>query len=276
MPELPEIETIRRGLVETVLDRPILSVAARGKVVKDGSAAFGAALEGRRFTGLERRGKMLIFSLSRKRSDRTAHYLLARLGMTGRLLYAGKGETEGGKHCFMVIRFRGASLSYCDPRQFGSLRVVDAAGLERRLQEFGPEPLDKKFTPGVLRRVLAGSRTSIKALLLDQKRIAGIGNIYADEVLFASGVDPRRRADSLTRAEADRLHGNIKRILRRAIVERGTTVSDYVDAAGRRGGYQRFLRVYGRAGKECPVCGGTVQRLQVAGRGTHYCPKCQK
>ena len=259
-----------------MLNKPILSVVARGKVVKDGPAALRLALEGRRFTALERRGKMLIFPLSRKRTDRTARYLLARLGMTGRLLYAGGGEAAGGKHCFVTIRFRRASLSYCDPRQFGSLRVVDVVGLEQKLREFGPEPLEEGFTPEVLRARLAGSRMSIKALLLDQKRLAGIGNIYADEVLFAAGVDPRRRADSLTRAETDRLFRAIRRILKRAIVERGTTVSDYVDASGRHGGYQRFLKVYGRAGQECPGCGGTVQRLRIAGRGTNYCPACQK
>lgn len=280
MPELPEIETIRKGLEETILGRPILAVEVRdARLVRPGKAALVRGLEGRKFTRVARRGKMLIFSLGQKKGECAKSYLLARLGMTGRLVYAAaKSEQEAppSKHCHVLIRFSQARLAYCDARRFGHLELADEAGLAEKLARFGPEPLEKSFTLGVWRALLRGRRTAIKALLLDQARIAGIGNIYADEILFRAGVDPRRAAATLTDGETSKLYRAIRSILRQAIRARGTTVSDYVDATGRSGGFQNRLQVYGREGERCPGCAGKVQRIQVAGRSTHFCPRCQK
>jgi len=290
MPELPEIETIRMGLSKKALGKPILNVRINNEaVLRNAKREFEKALQGKTVMEVRRRGKMLIFAIAEKDGKPTGKGLLARLGMTGRLVYFDKEDALWGgysymhkksyahKHCHFVLCFKGGEvLLFCDSRRFGYLMIVDEAGLETKLRAFGPEPLDRGFTWHKLREIMDRHKTSVKAFLLNQRYVAGIGNIYADEVLFDAGIMPTRSVSSLSRGEIRALHGSIKRILKKAVQKRGTSFSDYVDASGERGGFQDFLRVYGRRGKPCIGCGGSVKRTVVAGRGTNFCPKCQK
>jgi formamidopyrimidine-DNA glycosylase len=290
MPELPEIETIRRGLSESVLHKPILKVDVNNaSVLRTEEKRFDHALRGHSFGEVNRRGKMMIFPLVAKGGKRTGEYLIARLGMTGRLVSFGAEDALWGsesykqkdsysyKHCHVAIRFADKSLLlYCDSRRFGYMEILDEEGLRKKLAKFGPEPLEKGFTLRTLVRIMEGRKTGIKAFLLNQSCIAGIGNIYADEILFDAGIMPTRKVVSLTLAEKAALYKSMRRILRKAVEKRGTSFSDYVDATGKEGSYQKSLRIYGRAGEPCLGCKGKVQRMVVAGRGTNYCSVCQK
>jgi formamidopyrimidine-DNA glycosylase len=290
MPELPEIETIRRGLEETILRMPILKVDVNNaSVLKTDKKRFIAALEGKELSDVRRRGKMLIFSLADRSGKADGEYLIARMGMTGRLVYFGAEDALWGsgsyadkdsfshKHCHVALRFKnGSTLLFCDSRRFGYMEILDEKGLDVKMRGFGPEPLDGKFRARDFEKIVAGKKTNIKALLLDQKRVAGIGNIYADEILFEAGVRPDRLADGLTADETRRIHAAMKSVLKKAVEKRGTTFSDYVDSGGKEGGYQKFLKVYGRAGEKCSECGTVVRKMRLAGRGTNYCPVCQK
>lgn len=289
MPELPEIETIRRGLLEKVLEKPILSVRVNNEeILRSPRRRFTQTLKGKEFISIGRRGKMLIFTIAEEGGEPTGRFFLARLGMTGRLVYFDEenGSREGNSyarkksyahaHCHFILGFESSgSLLFCDSRKFGYLEIVDEAGLEAKLRRFGPEPLDKSFTWQALEKILDKRKVSIKALLLNQECIAGIGNIYADEILFDAGIMPTRRA-SLEREEIRSLHRSMKRILKKAVEKRGTSFSDYVDAAGEKGNFQNFLKIYGRQGKPCIGCSGIVERMVVAGRGTNFCRSCQK
>lgn len=289
MPELPEIETIKRGLTDKVVGKPVLKVVVNNAgVVRNTKAVFVKLLTDARFLEVRRRGKMLVLPFLGVQGGQK-RYLLIRLGMTGRLVYFGREDgLWGGKsfedkksyshrHCHVILELAGDSdLLFCDIRKFGYMEIVDEKKLGLRLESFGPEPLDAGFTLPVLRRIIQGKKTNIKALLLDQKRIAGIGNIYADEILFDAGVMPTRRVDSLEDAEVSRIYRAIGKILQKAVKNRGTTFSDYVDASGNGGGFQKYLRVYGRKGERCFACAGKVEKMRLNGRGTHFCPKCQK
>ncbi len=214
----------------------------------------------RRVIRIRRRGKYIIFKLDKG-------FLVMHLRITGRLIL---GELRGPE-TRAILHFRGASLSFLDRRRMATAEFVeDISWLEARL---GPEPLgDLSWLPGALRE----SRRPIKVWLLDQKNIAGIGNIYASEVLFVAGIDPRRPANSLSEEEAVRLSRAIREVLAEAIAHRGTTFSDYRDSSGDPGGYQEFLRVYRRAGKPCKKCGTPIERIELGGRGTFFCPRCQR
>jgi formamidopyrimidine-DNA glycosylase len=290
MPELPEIETIRKGLLEKVLEKPVLSVRINNeKVLRSPRSRFTKALKGNKFADIGRRGKMLIFTIGKESGELTGDYFLARLGMTGRLVYFDEEDAIWGgnsyvhkksyahKHCHFIFRFEGGgALLFCDSRKFGYLEIVDEAELRAKISKFGPEPLDKDFTWRKLEEILDGRKTNLKAFLLNQGRIAGIGNIYADEILFDAGIMPTRSVVSLSQEEIQALHGSMKRILKKAVQKRGTSFSDYVDAAGKKGSFQDFLKIYGRQGKPCISCGGIVERIVVAGRGTNFCRACQK
>jgi len=320
MPELPEVETIRRDLAAGLVGRKIVSVDILSpKSASPSGAIFKSALLRRRITETGRRGKLLIFRLSpisRSSSSRSSSrravydYLLIHLKMTGQLIYldgrkkiagghslskAGRAPLSSGlslgesfssavggdlpnKHTRAVLSFSGGGrLFFNDLRKFGYLKLVDQAELNRLLvANYGPEPLTAAFTPAALARVLARKSAKVKALLLDQTLIAGLGNIYVDEALHAAGLRPQRTGASIKPAEIKRLHGAINRIIRRAIKHRGTTFSDYVDSRGRRGNFSRLLLVYGRGGEACRNCGHPLLKTKVAGRGTHYCQYCQK
>jgi formamidopyrimidine-DNA glycosylase len=271
MPELPEVEVIRRDLAPRVQGRRIceVSITERRLTRRRGTPAEVAGeLLGCRVTALRRRGKFLLFDLGRQS-------LIVRLGMTGQLLWAeGRGDFAADEHTHAVLSFEGGRrLVYRDIRKFGEMFLLPSATVERTLG-VGIEPLDPGFTPRALQQACQGKRR-IKTLLLDQRRIAGIGNIYADEALFRAGIRPTRRAGSLRLDEIARLHAAIRRVLRAGIRHRGSSISDYRDASGRPGRFAALHRVYQRQGKPCLTCGAPIRRILLGQRGTHYCPACQ-
>lgn len=290
MPELPEVETVRRDLAAAVLNKKIKEVKIISrKTIKNQPADFLKLLSGQKFISLDRIGKLLIFNLSDKK-----HFLLIHLKMTGQLIYIAGTKIIAGGHSlsglnngatralpnkasrFYVVLSDNSHLFFNDQRNFGYARIVDAAELQKIKAKYGIEPLTANFTLPLFSAIFKKRAKNIKALLLDQSLVAGVGNIYADEVLFASGIAPQRRANTLTKSEIGSLFKNLKLLLAKAIKYRGTTFSDYVDAYGRRGGFSRFLRVYGRSSQECYQCGQALKKAKIAGRGTTYCAKCQK
>jgi formamidopyrimidine-DNA glycosylase len=286
MPELPEVETIARGLDSRVAGDVIESVwlGSKPEPLKSAAREIVAALEAKRISGVRRVGKHIVFDLEnggRASSARKTHKTtrartpapistktqwIVHLGMTGRMLVC-PAEEEIEKHTHAVARLAsGRQLRFVDPRRFGRLSV--ASGFEAP----GSEPLDVElaaFTALFRRR-----KTPIKSALLNQKLLSGVGNIYADESLFRAQVRPRRRAASLTREELGRLHQSVREVLREAIALGGSSISDYVDSDGEEGFFQLQHRVYGREGEACLVCRTPVKRVVIAGRSAHYCPKC--
>lgn len=284
MPELPEVQTIVSDLQARSLQKKIGQVRVLlPKIVKNGPKKFAQELKGNSIATASRRGKLMIFGLS------SGKHLLVHLRMTGQLIYqdqsgilaGGHGEEVGelpGKHTHVEICFQdGSRLYFNDQRQFGVLQVVPKDKLEGHLAKFGPEPLGKEFTLAKFKEILRGRKGNIKALLLDQAKIAGLGNIYADEVLFDASISPNRKANSLEAEEIKKIHQAIRKILRKAIRYRGTTFNDYRDAQGRQGGFLKHLKVYQREGEKCLRCKkGVIKKEKIAGRGTHFCPQCQK
>ncbi len=265
MPELPEVETIVRGL--EITGQRILRV----RVLWPGSVRpspdqFVHRLEGQRVVGVGRRGKWLKVSLSEGDS------LLIHLRMSGRLLFG----RDTHPHTRVVLELEdGRHLCFEDPRKFG--RMVLTRHPEHLLDSLGPEPLSEGFTADLLGEMLAVRRGRLKPLLLNQRFLAGLGNIYTDQALWEAGIHPLRRANTLSAEEVARLHRAIQDVLRRAIERSGTTLNDggYVRADGQPGRFASLLTVYGRAGEPCPRCSTPIVRIRVGGRGTHLCPRCQ-
>ena len=285
MPELPEVETIRRGLNNQIAGLRIKSVQVKkARLVKGSVKKFIAVLTGNVFLEFNRRGKLLIAAL------KSGQFLLIHLKMTGQLIYQhGRQLIAGGhsfvgmdwrlpsRHTHIIISFRdGSRLFFNDLRQFGYMKIVSKIELEKELKKFGIEPLTAGFSLKNFVEIFANKKTTVKALLLNQKLIAGLGNIYADEVCFYAKVKPGRRVYSLTEGEIKKLYQGCRVILAKAVKARGTTFSDYVDADGRQGGFIKFLKVYGRKGEKCRRCRrGVIVKIKQGGRGTHYCPVCQ-
>ncbi len=303
MPELPEVETIARGLDKRIAGDVIESVwlGSKPEPLKSSPQEIAAVLEHSRIVHVRRVGKHIVFDLESygaQVSKSARHGAPARsktlgapglagsetrvhaqwivhLGMTGQLLIASP-TTETAKHTHAVLKLKsGRELRFVDFRRFGRLAVVRMTPeRETGFNAPGAEPLDitiEDFIPLFHHR-----KTPIKSALLNQKLLSGVGNIYADESLFRAKVRPRRRAASLTRAELEKLHNGLKQVLREAIRLGGSSVSDYVDAEGREGFFQLKHRVYGREGKPCLVCGTPIKRVIIAGRSSHYCPHCQE
>ncbi len=273
MPELPEVETVRRQLESALRGSRIVGVEVLlHRLVRYPSCpAYRRGLKGKTVMAVGRRGKYLLLHLDGGR------VLVFHLGMTGSLRFNAPGEPRP-RHTHLVFRLEdGRELLYVDPRTFGEtalLREGDHRPLPG-LNRLGPEPLEEAFTPQELRRALRG-KCRVKAALLDQSRLAGMGNIYADEALHRAGIHPLRRVDGLSPPEVERLHRAIREVLREAVDRGGSSVSDYVDTRGERGGFQDSHRVYRRAGEPCPRCGETIAREKVAGRSTYFCPRCQR
>jgi formamidopyrimidine-DNA glycosylase len=270
MPELPEVETIATGLQRRVAGDRIESVwlGSKPEPLKSSASSIARTLEGARVEQVRRVGKHIVFDL-RSGRDATPGQWIVHLGMTGRMLVTDPGAGLA-KHTHLVAKLAsGRELRFVDPRRFGRLEV-------RREPFNGPgeEPLSIRRED--FARLFHPRAAPIKALLLNQTLLHGVGNIYADESLFRAGVRPRRRAHSLTRAELTRLHAAIAEVLREAIAAGGSSVSDYVDADGEAGFFQLQHRVYGREAQPCLVCQTKIKKIVVAGRGTHYCPRCQK
>jgi len=269
MPELPEAETIVRGLRPRLQQRVVTAVEVlRPDVLRQDVLAFREGVAGRTVRAVERRAKNVVFPLD---GDRV---LAVNLGMTGRLLHA----PAPGSSRHPAVRFSlddGTTMVFDDVRRFGTVECLAADVWQTRSDRMGPEPLDPAFGPSDLRQALATSRAPMRSWLLDQTRIAGVGNIYANEALYLAGIDPRRPARDVTADEAERLHGAIREVLEQAIRAGGTTLRDYRTAEGDEGRYGNALRVYGRAGLPCPRCGAEIERVVFANRSAFLCPGCQ-
>jgi len=267
MPELPEVETIKNELSPRVVAQSFTKVTIRDPKLVCGCSAkeVRRGLIGQKIESLERRGKYLIFHLSNGRS------LIMHLRMTGSLLLNPK---EVGRYARAVFPLsNGHRLVFNDRRRLGVMWLVDDANTV--VCKLGPEPLDKDFTAGALEERLSRHHIPVKAALLDQCIIAGIGNMYADEALFAARIHPLRKTDDLAPAEVRTLHSSIRRILRRAISSKGASVDTYVRPEGELGTAHFDFKVAHRGGEPCPVCGSTIERVSVQNRGTYFCPKCQ-
>ena len=271
MPELPEVETIRRDLEPLVAGRAIAAVEVDADTIDLLAGmpveALRAALVGRRIVSLGRRGKYLLFALDDGRA------FAAHLRMTGRLVWRAAADPAIAHERARIALDDGHHLRWSDMRKFGTWAVVDDPA--EVVGKLGPEPLDAAFTPAFLRALLAGRTAPVKAVLLDQRRVAGLGNIYVDEALFAARIRPDTPAGEVSRAAAARLHAACREVLEHGIENRGASFSDYVDGQGDPGSQHKYVQVFRRHGKPCYACGGEIARAVVGGRGTHYCPRCQ-
>jgi formamidopyrimidine-DNA glycosylase len=270
MPELPEVEVIRRGLAPLLVGRRFLAVQVGDKRLRQQSSPQDLRrwLLGRRLESLRRRGKYLVFHLEGGAS------LLIHLGMTGRLL-AGPPPSPPLPHVHLVFRMEGGlDLFFQDTRRFGQVLVFPPGVDPPPLAQVGAEPFSRKVTPAWLAEQARGMSRPIKNFLLDARILAGIGNIYACEILWAAGLHPATPAGRLTLSDWDRVLAETRRILKHAIRKGGTTVSDYLNSKGEAGLFQLELLAYGRAGESCR-CGATIQRLVQAGRSSFFCPVCQ-
>jgi formamidopyrimidine-DNA glycosylase len=272
MPELPEVETIARTLEPAIRGRVIAGIELLYRpLLRRGGRKGLEGMKGQRVLGVNRRGKMLLIACE---SGRT---LVFHLKMTGQFLFAGATEPHD-KHTRLVVRFEDGTneLVFRDVRKFGFLLCLegDPMALCAELSALGPEPLDIGLAE--FAALIARKKGRIKSLLLDQTVIAGIGNIYADEMLFEARIHPEIPASSLGKIRVARLYDSMKKILTLAIAEKGSTLQDYRDAEGKAGHFQFFHKVYDRKGEPCVVCGTRVRMRRIGGRSSHFCPKCQR
>lgn len=274
MPELPEVETIRRQLADAVVGRHVNQVEVRysGRI-NIAADEFSQIVEGRIITGIRRRAKMLVIDLS------GGYSLVVHLKMSGKLLLR-EPNHDPGKHTHIMFWLSDEKVMFFDDmRKFGFVRLYRTAELGELVFEparLGSEPLGEEFTPEVFRACLRNhSRSTLKPLLLSQKCVVGVGNIYADETLWKARIRPDRKAGKLSDAEIGRLREAIRCILAKSIERGGTSFDQYRDAAGSRGSYVEMLKVYGRQGKTCERCGSEIRKDRLGGRGTHWCSGCQ-
>lgn len=287
MPELPEVETVRIQLQHALLGKTINGV----EVFHDKTVAHNEAIEeqlvGKTIAAVERIGKLLIFSFVAEADL----FLLAHLKMTGQFLVVDEAGVTGGGHTLStadVSELPGrhtrvafyftdhSTLYFNDMRLFGYCKVVNLEAMQAARTKFGPEPIADTFSIDWFVDTVRKRKAPIKAVLLDQSYIAGLGNIYVDEVLFRAGVHPTRKANSLTKKEAALVGEAARAVLEEAIAVGGTTFQHFVDTGGNNGNFTDYLQVFGRQGAACTVCGTTILKSRVAGRGTHYCPQCQR
>lgn len=273
VPELPEVETIRRTLEPLMVGRRIEQIEVRcARLRWPVSADMAAGLRGRWVRALDRRAKYLIVRL-----DDGARWLV-HFGMSGRLVHSGPGaQGEPEKHDHVIITLSdGGRLTFNDPRRFGFMRLEQSAG-PGSLDGLGPEPLDEAgFHAEYLAERARKTRRAVKDMLMDQSVVAGLGNIYVSEALYVAGIRPRRTARRLTAAECGRIVEAVRVVLAEAIEHRGSTVSDFLDGIGRRGGYQWRRRVYDRASEPCPACATPIKSVVIGQRSSFYCPRCQR
>lgn len=288
MPELPEVETVRRGLETLIVGRVIRSVAVRDspKSFPNTSADVDAFMIGAEIRAVRRRAKVLLVELA------TDYTLVIHLKMTGQLVYRGDQVFGAGhpndsligelpdKSTRVMIEFMDNSwLYFNDQRKFGWIKLIPTIEVPEIdfMKKVGPEPLEAEFTPEAFAaRFARRAKTNIKAALLDQTVMAGVGNIYADESLWGAQISPRRKVADVTPHEFARLYEELRYVMNLAIEKGGSTDKNYVNAEGKRGSYMDFARVFRREGLPCPRCGTTIEKIKWAGRGTHFCPHCQQ
>jgi len=279
VPELPEVETVRRGLLPKLVGRRLVRVVQRRRDLRVPLPhRFAQRVEGREVLGIDRRAKYLLIRLD------DGQTLIAHLGMSGRMTLhdaASAARHPFDRHDHVVLETdQGWQVRFNDARRFGLMLLErdDAVPGHKLFKDLGPEPLDESFDGAALAERLAGRRTSIKAALLDQKTLVGVGNIYACEALFLAGISPRRSAHTVQGERAERLVAAIKQVLMRAIDDGGSTLRDHVQPGGELGYFQTRFNVYDRVGAVCPTrdCGRAVRRLVQSGRSTFYCSHCQR
>ena len=272
MPELPEVETVARGLDQRIAGDVIESVwlGAKPEPLKSSAQEIADALDSKKISRVHRMGKHIVFDLTSANGKNPSAQTqwIVHLGMTGSLRVCSPDATAE-KHTHAVLRLAsGRELRFIDPRRFGRLSVIE------NFEAPGAEPL--QISVEEFAKLFRARKTPIKSALLNQKLLSGVGNIYADEALFRAGIRPKRRAASLNKDELRRLHSVLKKVLQEAIRAGGSSISDYVDSNGDEGFFQLKHRVYGREGKPCLKCKSLIKRIVIAGRSSHYCPHCQK
>src|SRR5262245_3244245 len=286
MPELPEVETVAHGLQAAIAGRRILSVTLRKTDFIDDPGAVERELPGRHIVRIERFGKFMLLQLANRVAvaapagaivetavEAVSEALLVHLGMTGHLA-PHSAEQPLAKHTHVTFALDdGRELRYTDARRFGRMAYLSGAALNAELERFGADPLH--VSAEEFARRIHASKARIKALLLDQRVLRGVGNIYADESLWKAKIHPAKIGERLTVAERESLRKELRKILLKAIELRGSSISDFVDTGGIPGDYQQHHKVYGREGRSCPRCAAKIKKMVVAGRGSHFCPVCQ-
>lgn len=272
MPELAEVETVRNTLKKRILNKKIKNVnIIYSKIIESDLNDFKNVLVGNEFVDILRVGKWLIFELKE-------HYLLSHLRMEGKYFIKNSDE-EIVKHEHIIISFDdNTDLRYHDTRKFGRMKLIKKEDLKNTIEisKQGKEPMDETLTSNYLLDKFKNKRLPIKTVLLDQEIISGLGNIYADEVLFASGINPLKQASLLNEKECEKIISSAKEIILKAIEMGGTTIKSYTSSLGVTGHYQDYLKVHKRENKPCLVCGKLIKRIKVGGRSTYYCEHCQK
>jgi formamidopyrimidine-DNA glycosylase len=270
MPELPEVETTRRGVAPYLRDHSVRALVVRQPRLRwPVPADLAGLIEGQPVRGVSRRGKYLLI-------DFDAGTVLVHLGMSGSLRLV-PGEQLPGKHDHVdFLLDSGLALRLTDPRRFGAVLWQEAGTEHALLASLGPEPLSEAFDAPLLQQACKGRRSAIKLRIMDNKVVVGVGNIYANEALFAAGIDPQRAAGRISAQRLDRLVAEIKRVLERAIAQGGTTLRDFVGGDGKPGYFKQELCVYGRGGDSCVCCGTVLKEIRLGQRSTVFCPRCQR
>ena len=272
MPELPEVETVRRGLEKLILGKKISNIDIRyPKMIKTDLHEFQKAMPGQVIQSMGRRGKYLLFYLSDK-------VLISHLRMEGKYFYY-PDQVPERKHAHVLIHFKdGGTLVYEAVRKFGTMELLAPELLEAYFisKQLGPEPTEQDFDLGRFKLALKRSKKPIKSHLLDQTLVVGLGNIYVDEVLWRAKVHPARISQSLTAQEARKVHDETIKVLGQAVEKGGSTIRTYTNAFGEDGTMQEFHQVYDKTGQACSRCGSIIEKIQLGGRGTHFCPECQR
>ncbi len=268
MPERPEVETIRRDLEKKISSKKFRAITINDPfVLRTPQKEFIKGLRDQSITRIFRRGKALMFELSNRK------YLLVQVMMTGQLVVGGKAD----KHTHVYFEFTdGSWLLYNDQRKFGQLRLIKDFSESEHLTILGPEPFEKDFHPKYIFEKTRHSKRPIKNLLLDHTFVAGIGNIYACEILFRAGISPKQLSGKITQKQAQAIYTQTLKVLQQAIDHRGSSMRNYRDASGEEGGFKRLIQVYARENKPCMKCKSPIERLVQAGRSTFYCQKCQR
>lgn len=272
MPELPEVETVKNDLAAVIVGRRVQRCQVLDRRVVTGSVpSFIHALQGKIFGSPTRRAKAILIPLIPEQ------FLVIQLRMTGQFLYQRSSDlsTEVNHVRLVMDLDDGSRLFYIDQRMFGKLSCVSDPMDIPYIAKAGPEPLGDEFTTAYLMDALRSRKGPIKTVLLNQDIVAGLGNIYVSEALFAAGIHPATPGKAISRADAVRLRARIREILNEAIAHRGTSMRNYRDASGQKGGFMDLIKVYGRAGESCPRCAGAIERMVQAGRSTFFCPSCQ-